>query len=177
MPEDTSGGSSSRHPALVNLSRDHHKALTAAQRLIKGRLGGEEEEVSVEERARDFLEFWAGHGQAHFREEEEVLLAVYSRHQPPCDHPEIRTMLNDHAWFRDMIPRLEKLLEAGGPLEDILPEIGERLKKHAKREEKVIFPHIQETLSEEDLKDIRERSDTFREQFEPAEDRQRVVEE
>ncbi len=57
-----------RHPALQELSCDHHHALVVAQRLKRA-------EPPNAGAARDaFGEYWSSDGRRHFREEEEILL-------------------------------------------------------------------------------------------------------
>ena len=65
-----------QHPSLKRLSDDHHKGLVQARRLRRASAG----EAESSEAARAFLRFWEESTSAHFREEEEVLLAVYARH-------------------------------------------------------------------------------------------------
>jgi hypothetical protein len=59
-----------RSEALWSLSRDHHRALSVAQRMRRA--------DDAAEGARAFLEFWKGHGEPHFRVEEEVLLPCWA---------------------------------------------------------------------------------------------------
>ncbi len=156
-----------RHEAIEALSRDHHDALVQAKRLKDGSLGGEsDDQVTDRDVARDFLSFWDAHASHHFREEEEVLLPVYSRHQPPTEHKLIRTMLDDHAWFRDVVADLRLLMDQEEFEEEslrlLLEEIGRRLQEHARMEERELFEMLQETLSEEDLDDVKKRSEQFR---------------
>lgn len=157
-----------RHQALQDLSRDHHEALVQAQRLQKGALAGEEADaLSPKTLADDFLSFWNDHAADHFREEEEVLLPIYSRYEKPTSCESIRTMLNDHAWFRNAVIKLQELLERSpdeSELNSYLQTIGERLQKHAKMEEQELFEILQDTLSEEDLSEIEQRSNQFRNQ-------------
>lgn len=158
-----------RHPALQNLSRDHHEALVQAQRLIQGGLKGEIDEdetpPSDPELARNFLTFWEEHASDHFREEEEVLLPVYARHETPTSNKLIRTMLDDHAWFRNVVVKLRRKLEHqtdSSSLRSLLEEIGTRLQDHARMEERELFEYLQQTLSDEDLSDIQIFSDSYR---------------
>jgi hypothetical protein len=68
-----------RDPALTSLSRDHHQALFAAQKLRRAT-----GETAAEARAA-LLSYWDGHGRAHFRSEEEVSLPAYAGHGDPYD--------------------------------------------------------------------------------------------
>jgi hypothetical protein len=55
-----------RHPALVPLSRDHHRALVIAQQLRRAT------SENTTEVARAFLAHWATEEKHHFRLEEEL---------------------------------------------------------------------------------------------------------
>ncbi len=156
--------SSTRHPALQDLSRDHHKALTQAVRLMNGGLKGEED-VSDEELASAFLEFWDDHSSWHFREEEEVLLPIYFRYVDIEEEDHIQEMLEDHAWFRDQVPELRRLLEEGKEMRSFLERLGKRLQKHARLEERTIFEEMENTFSPSDLDEIHRRSRAFRKRF------------
>jgi hemerythrin-like domain-containing protein len=122
-----------RHEALQPLSRDHHVALVAAQRLRR---------ATDAAAARDeFLAFWGEHGAKHFRVEEDVLLPLFARHGDPSD-ARIARMLVDHVRIRAQVLALPEDLEA-------LHRLGEDLAAHVRLEEREVFPLIEETLSED----------------------------
>jgi hemerythrin-like domain-containing protein len=153
-----------RHPSLQDLSRDHHHALIQAH-LLRKSAEGEEGARPLEMVARDFLQFWEQDAGPHFREEEEVLLPIYARHSPPSQDEEVLRMLDDHAWFRDIIFELRRQVEAGEDLRELGGEIGRRLHDHVRLEERHLFERMQAALTEKDLADIGERSRAFREQW------------
>jgi hypothetical protein len=62
-----------RHPALAELSRDHHQALVVARRLKRA------DDESVDRAREGFLDYWEHEGSEHFREEEEILLPELAR--------------------------------------------------------------------------------------------------
>ncbi len=155
-----------RHEALHDLSRDHFEALLQAQQIKQAVQG--EGDGTVEDAARTFLAFWEGGGRMHFVEEEEILLSVYSRHARPTGNEDIRTMLDDHAWIRDHIRDLKERYEAGEDIKDLLAGVGERLHDHARLEERVIFEHMQEIFTDEELSEVAERSRAFREEMRGA---------
>jgi hemerythrin-like domain-containing protein len=125
-----------RHRALQPLSRDHHVALVAAQRLR--RATGEGAAA-----ARDqFLAFWREHGATHFRVEEEVLLPAFAAHADP-DAECVTRMLVDHVRIRAAAARLEG--EAEPPVET-LHELGTMLERHVRLEEREVFPLIEDAL-------------------------------
>ena len=89
--------------ALQPLSRDHHVALVAAQRLRRAT------DAEAAEARDAFLAFWREHGRMHFRVEEEVLLPAYVRDggADPADEA-IARVLTDHVWIRARIAALRK---------------------------------------------------------------------
>jgi hypothetical protein len=127
-----------RHAALQPLSRDHHVALVAAQRLRRAT-----PETAIDARAH-FLAFWHEHGARHFRVEEDVLLPVYALHADPADE-RIARMLLDHVRIR---ARVLALAEADEPGVELLHALGEELARHVRLEERQIFPLIEAMLPE-----------------------------
>lgn len=128
-----------RHPALEQLSRDHHHALVVAQRLKRADQPGAE-------RARsDFLSYWDAKGSEHFREEEDILLPTLARFTDP--HQElIARVLTEHVAIR----RGALELAGGAPLAT-LQALGRELERHVRREERELFPLIEGALPEEEL--------------------------
>lgn len=153
-----------RHASLEDLSRDHFHALAQAQEIRKS-VEGEPGAHPLEQAARQFLAFWHEDALPHFREEEEVLLPIYARHVLPSQDDHIRRMLDDHAWFRDVVFELERQVREGGEYRALLGEVGQRLAEHARLEEREIFERMQNVMTEEDLADVAERSLAFRHQW------------
>jgi hemerythrin-like domain-containing protein len=140
-----------RHPDLRSFSDDHHGGLVQARRL---RRAAEGEGEAPAEAARAFLRFWREDTGAHFREEEEVLLAVYARHGGDLEAEPIREMLADHARIRGLVLTLGDEAERGEPGVGTLREIGERLEAHIRLEERRVFPLVEALLPEEALHEI-----------------------
>ena len=59
-----------RDPGLVTLSRDHHLALSVAQKLRRATADTAQEARSA------FVAYWGEHGRAHFRLEERELFGL-----------------------------------------------------------------------------------------------------
>lgn len=128
-----------RHPALAELSRDHHHALVVARDLRRA------SPVQTAGPARAFLAFWAADGQRHFRLEEEILLPAYALYGVP-DHPAVVRMLVDH-----MLIRRDAELVTGGASAPQLRRLGETLAAHVRLEERQVFPLVEQTLSVSEL--------------------------
>lgn len=140
-----------RHPSLRKLSDDHHGGLVRARRLRRAAAG---EGESPREAARAFLRFWEEDTSAHFREEEEVLLAVYARHGGDLNADPVREMAADHAHIRGLVMTLIEEDESGEVSPDTLREMGERLEAHIRLEERSVFPLLESTLTEEGLEEL-----------------------
>lgn len=153
-----------RHPALRDLSSDHHQGLVQALRMIQA-AGGEPtaaqtlgmhqtvEAAKATEVARSFLTFWSEHTQPHFREEEELLLPAFARYGDPSLEPVVR-MLVEHVRIRQLVAELKNQVECGSTSTDTMRDIGEMLRAHIRHEEDVVFPLIEEAMGEEGLREL-----------------------
>jgi hypothetical protein len=125
-----------RHPALAELSRDHHQALVVGRALARVT-----PDALVETRAR-FLDYWDAHGRAHFRVEEEVLLPSSSR-SLGSHHPAIARVLCDHVAIRALA---EQVAADPEPALDVLAELGVELTRHVRFEERELFAAIEQAM-------------------------------
>ncbi|UFU01462.1 hemerythrin domain-containing protein [Radiobacillus kanasensis] len=66
------------------------------------------------------------------------------------DREEIREMLLEHVQIRSLIFQIEKF----DPNSALFQELGELLEKHIRKEERVIFPFIEEALPDDMLEDL-----------------------
>jgi hypothetical protein len=125
-----------RAPALASLSRDHHQALIVAQRLCRATVD------TAGEARTAFLRYWEGHGRAHFRLEEEILLPGYAAHGDP-HHELVARTLCEHVAIRHQADTL-----AGDPAPTVatLHDLGARLADHVHGEERELFPLIERAM-------------------------------
>jgi hemerythrin-like domain-containing protein len=128
-----------RHRALAPLSRDHHVALVAAQRLRRAT----PENAGAARTA--FLSFWHEHGAQHFRVEEDVLLPAAAAWTDPEAECVVR-MLVDHVRIRAAAQRLESEVE---PVLESLHDLGRALERHVRLEEREVFPLIEAAMPED----------------------------
>jgi hemerythrin-like domain-containing protein len=128
-----------RHAALQPLSRDHHVALVAAQRLRRAT------EADAAAAREAFLEFWREHGAHHFRVEEDVLLPAYAAYGDP-EEPCVVRMLVDHVRIREQAQRLERETT---PSVESLHALGTALERHVRLEEREVFGLIEAALPPE----------------------------
>jgi hemerythrin-like domain-containing protein len=135
-----------RSDFLHSLSRDHHQGLSAALRLKRAT------SASADEARQRFLDFWQAEGRGHFQVEEEVLLPAYARHGA-VDDPAVVRVLTEHVELRRRALELE--MDERADL-DQLHELGQRLERHIRHEERVLFPKIEVAMPEDELSDLAE---------------------
>lgn len=151
-----------RHEALQDYSRDHHFFLLEA-REIRWSLEGSEHGRPVRHVVRSFLQFWEHDGLIHLREEEEILLPTYSTHASSgAASRHIARIRDDHAWLRTNVETLQQCLDREAPFEDLLGEIGQHVHDHIRFEERTIFQHVQQVLTDEQLSELAAASHEFR---------------
>ena len=129
-----------RSEALRPLSHDHHQGLFAALQLKRAR-----PETAASAR-QAFIDFFEREGARHFRVEEELLLPAYARHAE-SDEPAIVRVLTDHVELR----RGQDLQAGADPDLGALRELGERLERHIRFEERELFPMIEKALPPDEL--------------------------
>jgi hemerythrin-like domain-containing protein len=130
-----------RSDALAPLSRQHHQGLFAAMKLKRA------DAASAAEARAAFVDFWERDGRDHFRAEEELLLPAYARYGEH-DHPAVVQVLVEHV---DLRRRGEDAAASTDPDPDELRELGDRLERHIRHEERVLFPLIEEALPADEL--------------------------
>jgi hemerythrin-like domain-containing protein len=146
-----------RHPALRDLSSDHHQGLVHARHLKQGAetLGGGEgaKSINTEQIVTEFLAFWVEHTVHHFREEEEIMLPAFSRYGDPSAEPVIR-MLMEHVQIRRLVDDLGREASGDGPSVDTMQALAELFRAHIRYEEDVVFPLIESAMPEAALLDM-----------------------
>jgi hemerythrin-like domain-containing protein len=133
-----------RSDALAPLSRQHHQGLAVALKLKRA------DADSAAAARVAFLEFWDSEGREHFQIEEEVLLPAYARHGEP-DHPAVVRVLVEHV---DLRRRGQDLAAASEADPSVLCDLGERLERHIRHEERVLFPLVEAALPEAELAQV-----------------------
>jgi hypothetical protein len=127
-----------RSAALAALSRDHHHALDAAQRLR--RAGAADLDAAI----AHLQSFWQPRGRRHFAIEERLLL----RALPDTDadwRAAAARVRDEHARIRAAVDALPD----GGV--DDAHELGVLLHDHVRFEERRLFTLLEERLPEDDL--------------------------
>jgi len=148
MDNPARGKSLDRHESLRPLSRHHMIALHMALKLQ--RVGTEKSKLTPKEMQQEIQSFWIPGGQQHFREEEEILLTTFAQHAN-VNIPQIKDMLIEHVQIWALMDTILKMDDIDV---SIMHELGVLLNNHIRKEERIIFPMIEEALPEEVLKDI-----------------------
>lgn len=130
-----------RHPALVELSRDHHHALVLAAQMRRA------DASSAGGLTRAFVEFMNDASAVHFAEEERFLLPLLANHVD-ADHRLIVRTLLDHVRLRALTTRW---LTATPPAADELRAAGELLHDHVRMEERELFALLEACATEVEL--------------------------
>lgn len=136
-----------RHEVLKPLSRHHMIGLHLALKLK--RAGTKESRWTVKQILQDAEQFWKPDGLRHFREEEEFLLPAYAE-VGDIEHPLIKLMLEEHEKIR---ASMELLLKQSMAILE-MRELGHLLEEHIRREEREIFPMIEQALPEDKLQQL-----------------------
>lgn len=126
-----------RHPALRELSSEHHRALVLATRAQRAT----PDEAANRALAAEAVRLFADELEPHFQQEESGLLVELEA--AGCETAVRRTQV-EHAELRQLASQLNDAPAA-------LPRFGERLAAHIRYEERELFPLAEATLAPEAL--------------------------
>jgi len=131
-----------RDPSLVALSREHHTALTLANRLKKAVLSGDQSRI--EEARRNVVVRFAAELEPHFTEEELTLLPRLSA---LGEIDLVERTLDEHRRLRALVRKLADpgATHAAG---ECLAEFGDLLTTHVRFEERELFERAQVLFAE-----------------------------
>lgn len=130
-----------RSEHIILLSKDHHTSLLFCWKIRQGL------KMDAEmERIKKYVQyFWRYHMQPHFEEEEEILFA-------PLKDEKVQKAIDEHGQIKTQINTLlnRSEMEAGSGL----ALLADMVDKHVRYEERELFPHLEKTLSHEQLETI-----------------------
>jgi hemerythrin-like domain-containing protein len=129
-----------RHPALIELSRDHQHGLATAHTLQQAT------ETNRAAACSAFLVFWHDEAEAHFEIEDQVLLPAL--HDLDAADEAVKRVLAEHAEIRR---RAADLSDAAKLALDDLHSLGGLLERHIRHEERVLFRLIERSLDDAQL--------------------------
>lgn len=140
-----------RHEALIPLSHDHHHALGHARRMSVAAASGDADARLAQ--AEEFLDFYSRETINHFREEEELVFALWAQHVHEVGEP-LRELLVEHVTIHALVRALRQEIAEGQVGPGLLGELGKSLKEHIRKEEDVVFPLIEKQVPDEILRSI-----------------------
>lgn len=139
-----------RHEAIAPLSREHHNSLILAQLLKKNAPTYHGLPDKVKDKADYAQQQFNDHIKKHFEQEEAMLERIKG----------INTRIDEvSAEIKKEHRTLRVLFESLGNaanLDDYLDDLGSRMETHIRKEERVLFPLIQQHCSERILQEIHE---------------------
>jgi hemerythrin-like domain-containing protein len=135
-----------RYDSLAPLSRDHHPALILARLLRKDAPAYKGLPTQVNEKAVYAMQFYQGELSSHFEKEENLLTKLM--HVDWQVDILIKEIFEEHKILRNAF-----LVLADQPNQDEMnDQLGKLLEAHIRKEERILFPLLQEHFSEEDIK-------------------------
>ena len=137
-----------RHEALAPLSREHHSTLMLAQLLKKHAPEYKGLPTNNTDKARYALQQFEGIIKNHFKQEENILEKVKD-----C-HAAIKTVAAEIIQEHQQLTALFNSLHTATDVEDTMDKLANLLQDHIRKEERVLFPLVQQYCSEELLQQI-----------------------
>lgn len=137
-----------RYEALAPLSREHHGALILAQLMKRNAPAYRGLPTDVAGKVLYAFDFCQNNLLPHFIKEEALLEKVKHTHNAIAVLAE--TIVKEHAVLKNKF----LLLETAADKETALNELGFLLEAHIRKEERILFPLIQEHCSEELLGEL-----------------------
>ena len=137
-----------RHSSLVSLSREHHEALILSRLLQKDAPLYKGMPTDIQGKALYAVQFYNDHLVAHFKDEEKVLEMATGINNK-LDFL-IQNIIREHQDLHKMFSEIK----SNPDMPTHLDTLGKELEAHIRKEERELFPLIQETCSEEVLDSI-----------------------
>ncbi len=130
-----------RNENIAKLSRDHHASLMFCWKIRNGiKLN-----ASTERMVKYLQYFLHQHFIPHFTEEEEILFA-------PLLDKEVQKALDDHIAIKKLIHKIS--FSSPENHQNELSELADMVDEHVRYEERILFPHLEKELSQEQLESI-----------------------
>jgi iron-sulfur cluster repair protein YtfE (RIC family) len=131
-----------RNKHMLQLSKDHHFTLLFCWKLRQGLKIG----VEVERIQNYVKHFWLHDMQAHFRDEEDILFAS-------VQDVKVQKAIEDHKQIKEQV---DAVLQAANSIETSkqLSILADTVDAHVRYEERVLFPHLEQILTTEQLEFI-----------------------
>ena len=141
-----------RHPALYQLSHDHHQGLILAQQLKKGSPQYKGMPSTLDGKKEYAISFYKTELVKHFEDEEKILFPSVIKRNDEVDDL-VEEAISEHRKIESLIDDLRRKNDVA----DLLDELGRLLENHIRKEERILFPKVEEILSDEELANIGDR--------------------
>jgi hemerythrin-like domain-containing protein len=153
-----------RHPAFIPLSHDHHRTLILAQSIKKGAPPFRGMAVTDEGKRKEMILHYEEHLKDHFRKEEKIFAECNGISPETAqlitgivgEHRNIESLIHDLSEWNPSEPESNSRKKDGKEIVDTLDALGFLLEKHIRKEERELFPMLQEKLDEATLQKITE---------------------
>lgn len=130
-----------RHESIAVLSREHHFGLLFCWKIRQGI----KKNISAE-RMRPYVSyFWKNQLQHHFEEEETVLFANMR------DDAQVKQAKTEHTQISQLV---KAIVESQNGSIESLQQLADMLDNHIRFEERILFPHIEQTLTALQLSEL-----------------------
>jgi hemerythrin-like domain-containing protein len=139
-----------RHEALIPLSREHHDGLILARLLQKDAPAYKGLPTDDEGKPAYAIEVFNKILKQHFATEEVILAAIKNT------HPEIDRLFEEITIEHKQLTTAFRNLHQSSNLHDALDMLGINLEQHIRKEERVLFPLIQEHCDEASMQKFKE---------------------
>jgi iron-sulfur cluster repair protein YtfE (RIC family) len=130
-----------RNKNIAKLSRDHHASLMFCWKLRHGI----KFQILPERMINYVTYFTTNHLNPHFKEEEEILFA-------PLKDDKVQRAINEHVLIKNIIQKIPDLSQENQIKE--LAALADLVDAHVRYEERILFPHLEKELTEEQLENI-----------------------
>lgn len=137
-----------RHEALAPLSREHHSALILAQVMKKGAPAYKGMPTDTEGKVSYAVDFYKTHLIEHFHKEEIILEKVKHVHET------IAKLTGEIILEHRELTKSFTTLETADDQTSALDKAGNMLESHVRKEERVLFPLIQEYCGDDLLSQL-----------------------
>ncbi|PJJ74707.1 hemerythrin HHE cation binding domain-containing protein [Thermoflavifilum aggregans] len=137
-----------RHPAIQQLSRDHHYALLFCWKIGQGL------QLQIDTiRIRKYVAYFHQHYLIpHFQEEEQILFVLMP------DDEKVKRAIAQHREIEQLVTQqliAPEKIDAGMPEDaSLLTTLAEKLNQHVRYEERELFPYLEQHLSEAQLEQV-----------------------
>lgn len=138
-----------RHEAIAPLSREHHANLILAQLLKSDVADYKGMPSSAEDKRKYAIDVYTKEIKEHFLKEEKVFALI-------SHHSQLTALINEIKEEHKLLRKYFENLPEDPTLTFKLNELGVTLEEHIRKEERVLFPLIQEVCTEEELNKVSE---------------------